>query len=71
MVCLMVLIVIVIEDNETQKGYFNLHFFKDMFGFAEHQGKATYSFGYKSTITRNTDNAVLNKDNKKSTMLKL
>ena len=36
---------------------------KDVFGFAKHQEKATYGLGYKLTLTRNTDNAVLNKDN--------
>ena len=36
---------------------------KDIFAFAEHQEKATYGLGYKLTLTRNTDNAVLNKDN--------
>ena len=30
--------------------------------FAEHQDKGTYGLGYKLTLTRNTDNAVLNKD---------
>ena len=35
---------------------------KDVFRFAEHQEKATYGLGYKLTITRNSDNAVLNKD---------
>ena len=34
---------------------------KDIFGFAEHQEKGTYGLGYKLTMTRNTDNAVLNK----------
>ena len=29
----------------------------------EHQEKATYGLGYKLTITRNNDNAVLNKNN--------
>ena len=36
---------------------------KDFFGFAEYQVKGTYGLGYKLTLTRNTDNAVLNKDN--------
>ena len=34
---------------------------KDIFGFAELQGKATYELGYKSTLTRNTDNSVSTK----------
>ena len=32
---------------------------KDVLGFAEHQEKATYSVGYKSTPTRNKDDAAL------------
>ena len=36
---------------------------KDVFGFAEHQEKATYGLGYKLTLTRISYNAVLNKDN--------
>ena len=37
-------------------------YLKDVFGFAEHQEKATYGLGYKLTLTRNNDNAVFNKD---------
>ena len=48
--------------NKTQKGIFHLRkMLKDIFGFAERQAKATYGFEYKLTITRNVDNAVLNK----------
>ena len=36
---------------------------KDIFGFAQHQQKCSYCLGYKLTLTRNTDNAVLNKGN--------
>ena len=36
---------------------------KDVFGFAEHQEKATSGLGYKLTLTRNFDNSVLNKAN--------
>ena len=36
---------------------------KDKFGFAEHQETGTYGLGYKLPLTRNTDNAVLIKDN--------
>ena len=36
---------------------------KDVFGFAEHQDKATYGLVYKLTITRNIDKSVLNGDN--------
>ena len=36
---------------------------KDFFGFAEHQEKGTYGLVYKLILTRNSDNAVLNKGN--------
>ena len=36
---------------------------KDIFGFAEHHQKGTYGPDYKLKLTRNSDNAVLNKDN--------
>ena len=36
---------------------------KDVFGFAKHQEKATYGLGYKLTLTRNKDDAVLDKAN--------
>ena len=34
---------------------------KDIFGYAEHQEKATYGLGYKLTLTRNKDDAVIDK----------
>ena len=36
---------------------------RDNFGFAEHQETATHGLDYKLTLTRNTDNAVLNEAN--------
>ena len=33
----------------------------DVFGFAEHQEKATYGLGYKATLTRKNDDAVIDK----------
>ena len=46
------------------KGKYHIRIYlKDIFGFAEHQEKGTYGLGYKLTLTRKTDNAVLNKDN--------
>ena len=36
---------------------------RDIFGFAEHQEKGTYGLGYKLTLTRNGDNAVMNEAN--------
>ena len=34
---------------------------RDVFGSAEHQEKATYGLGYKLTLTRNKDEAVIDK----------
>ena len=51
-------------NNKTQKGKFHLrNYLKDVFGFGEHQQVGTFGMGYKLTLTKNTDNAVLNKDN--------
>ena len=36
---------------------------KDIFGFVQCQEKGTFGLGYKLTLTGNSDNAVLNKDN--------
>ena len=53
-----------LTNNKTIKGKYHIRIYlKDIFGFAEHQEKGTYGLGYKLTLTRNTDNAVLNKDN--------
>ena len=53
-----------LTDNKTQKGKFHVRIYlKDVFGFAEYQEKGTYGLGYKLILTRNTDNAVLNKAN--------
>ena len=50
--------------KKTQKGKYHIRInLKGIFGFAEYQDKGTYGLGYKLTLTRNTDNAVLNKDN--------
>ena len=44
------------------KGKYHLRIMlKDVFGFAEHQQKATYGLGYKLTLTRNKDEAVMHK----------
>ena len=46
------------------KGNFHLRIYlKDVFGFAEYQEAANFGLDYNLTLTRNTDNAVLNKDN--------
>ena len=51
-----------ITDNKKIKGKNHVRIYiKDVFGFAEHQEKATYGLGCRLTLTRNSDNAVLNK----------
>ena len=51
-----------ITTNKNVKGEFHLRIIlKDVFGFAEHQEKATYGLGYKLTLTRNKDEAVIDK----------
>ena len=53
-----------LSNNKTFKGEYHIGIYlEDIFGFAEYQKKGTYGLGYKLTLTRNTDNAVLNKDN--------
>ena len=53
-----------LTNNKNIKGKYHVRIYlKDVFEFVEHQQKATYGLGYKLTLTRNTDNAVLNKDN--------
>ena len=50
--------------NKNIKGkYHEKIMLKDVFGFAEHQEKATYGLGYKLTLTRNKDDAVIDKAN--------
>ena len=51
-----------LTNNKNVKGKYHVRIYlKDVFGFAEHQEKATYGLGYKLTLRRNNDNAVLNK----------
>ena len=53
-----------LTNNENVKGKYHVRIhLKDVFGFAEHLEKATYGIGYKLTLTRNSDSAVLNKTN--------
>ena len=53
-----------LTNSKNIKGKYHIRIhLKDIFGFAEHQQKATYGLGYKLTLTRNSDNAVLNKGN--------
>ena len=49
-------------DNKRVKCKYHVRIMlKDVFGFAEHQEKATYGLGYKLTLTRNKDEAVIDK----------
>ena len=49
-------------DNKNIKGKYHLrNMLKDVFSFAEHQEKATYGLGYKLTLTKNKDDAVIDK----------
>ena len=49
-------------DNKNVKGKYHLRIMlKDVFGFAEHQEKATYGLGYKLTLTRNKDDVDIDK----------
>ena len=53
-----------LSNKKTQKGKYHVRIYiKGVFVFAEYQEKATYGLGYKLTLTRNSDNAVLNKAN--------
>ena len=53
-----------LTNNKTQKGKYHVRIYlKDVFGFAEYQEKGTYGLGYRLTLTRNSDNSVLNKGN--------
>ena len=53
-----------LTNNKTQKGKYHVRIMlKGVFGFAEHQEKATIGLGSKLTLTRISDNAVLNKGN--------
>ena len=51
-----------LTNNKNIKEKYHVRIYlKDVFGFAEHQQKATYGLGYKLTLRRNSDNVVLNK----------
>ena len=51
-----------LTNNKNVKGNYHLRIMlKDVFGFAEHQEKATYGLGYKLTLTRKNDDAVIDK----------
>ena len=51
-----------ITTNKNVNGKFHLRIkLEDVFGFAEHQEKATFGLGYNLTLTRNKDDAVIDK----------
>ena len=53
-----------LTHNKIEEGNFHLRsFLNDTFAFAEHQKTGTFGLGYKLTLIKSTDNAVLNKDN--------
>ena len=53
-----------LTDNKNIKGKYHIRkYFKDVFELAKDQEKATYGLGYKLTLTRISDNAVLNRTN--------
>ena len=52
-----------LTNNKNTEGKYHLRIMiKVIFGFAEYQEKATYGLGYKLTLTKNIDPAVVNKD---------
>ena len=51
-----------ITNNKNVNGKFHVRIMlKDIFGFAHHQEKASFGLGYKLTLTRNKDEAVIDK----------
>ena len=53
-----------LANTKTIKGRYHVRIYlKDIFGFAEHQEKANFGLGYRLTLTRKTDSAVLSKTN--------
>ena len=57
-----------LTNNKAIKGKYLVRFYLgDIFGLAEHQETAAYGLGFKLTLTRNTDNAVLIKGNATNT----
>ena len=48
------------DNNKKAKFYVRIRL-RDVFGFVENQEGATYGLGYKLTLTRNEDEAIINK----------
>ena len=52
-----------LTNNKNIKGKYHARIYlKNVFGYAEHQEKCSLGHGYRLILTRNTDNAALNKD---------
>ena len=53
-----------LANNKNIKGKYHVRIYlKDIFSYAENHQKATSGLGYRLTLRRNSDNAVLNKGN--------
>ena len=53
-----------LTTHKSPRGKYHVRIYlKDVFGYAGYQEKSTYGLGYKLTLTKNTDIAVLNKAN--------
>ena len=53
-----------LTNNKNIKGRYHVRsYLKDVFGFAEQQEKKIFELCYKLTLTRNTDNSILNEGN--------
>ena len=68
MICLLDMTETEMRDNESwqitkSKRKISSQIYTSAFAFPEHHEKTTYGFGYTVTLTKNSDNFVLNKDN--------
>ena len=53
-----------LTNNKNIKGKYHVRIYlRDVFGFPQQQERRSFALGYKLTLTRNTDYAVLNKGN--------
>ena len=50
-----------LTENKKKEKYHLRILLKDVFDIAEHQEKATYGLGYELILTRNEDEAVIDK----------
>ena len=58
-------------NKSVKSKYYLRIMLKDVFGFAESQEKATYGLGYKLTLKRNRDVAVIDKSGGIADMLEI